>query len=231
MHVHICCTLNAISCRLQRKDDHDCFERLKMKKKKEYRIEDIRTALHGMLQGKSARQMSELTRVPRSNLMRWFEKVTGARANVRAKLSDVERNKFNEVVANFRPARSGKHARYFFDDEEELFVCTVEEAHDAAFPYDRHALLHIVNETGVKVYGSNFEVGKNWVYKFEKRWEKRIDKVKCGNISGARGKKATAEVRDTMFGKFQKFLDKLKAQGVFTDEQVQNLGDHMCKQL
>ena len=91
----------------------------------------------------------------------------------------------------FRPPKPGRHNRYFLDDEEELFVATVEAAHDAAFPYDRGLLLSMAENTAKKIYGKDFTFGRcnNWVRAFERRWHERISKVKNGSIDKHRGNK------------------------------------------
>ena len=52
------------------------IQSIKTKHKDQYKIEDVRKALAGMVESKSARRMQELFGVSRSNLMRWFEQLT-----------------------------------------------------------------------------------------------------------------------------------------------------------
>ena len=104
--------------------------------------------------GKSARKLEQLTEVPRSNLMRYYKKITGLKASSNAPIKDAELLvKLQAEVKNFRPPKAGRHHRYFLDDEEESFVATLETAHDAAFPYDRGLLVHMAENTGREVYG------------------------------------------------------------------------------
>ena len=184
-----------------------------------------------MLEGKSARKLEELTGVPRSNLMRYYTKITEMKANAKKPIKDTDLLlKFHERIKNFRPPKSGKHHRYFLDDEEEMFVCTLEEAHDAAFPYDRNLLVHMAESTGKEVYGKDFTLGKNqtWVRCFERRWSERITKIKAGSIDRHRAKKATTEVRDGTWKNFELFCQKLVRLGRFTQAQMDNLGKHLC---
>lgn len=54
-----------------------------------------------------------------------------------------------------------------------------------------------------------------------------MSKAKCISIDRVRGKKATAEIRDEVFKKFNQFLQTLVEDGSFTQAQVDNLGDHL----
>ena len=84
------------------------------------------------------------------------------------KLSKGEQATYLRKAQEFRPPfQTGR--RYFTDDEEELFVVVLEEAHDAAFPFDRDALKHLATRTGRKIYGNEFKVDDTWVRRFEKR--------------------------------------------------------------
>lgn len=193
----------------------------------QYKIETIRCALVGMIQGKSARCMQEFHKIPRSNLMRWYQQLTGKKANTRHPLNADEKKRFIEKAMQFE-LQQAHGRRYFTRDEEELFVTLVEEAHNAAFPYDREALKHLATTSGKEIYGKDFEVGDTWLKTFERRWKHRLSKVKCSSIDRTRGRKATAEVRDAVYKAFVKFLEDLQENGSFTAEQVENLGDHMC---
>lgn len=82
-----------------------------------------------------------------------------------------------------------------------------------------------------KSTGKKFAIGthNDWVRSFERRWSERITRIKNGSIDKHRGKKATEEVRDTVFAKkFQLFCKKLVDDGKFTVEQMKILGDHLC---
>ena len=103
--------------------------------KGQYSIEHVRKALSGMITGHSARKMQEFYRVPRSNLMRWFEQLTGAKPNVRHPLSKSKQKEFLQKVQHYRPVNKSSR-KYFMPDEEEMFVICLEEAHNAAFPYN-----------------------------------------------------------------------------------------------
>ena len=182
-----------------------------------------------MVLGKSARKMAILTKIPRSNLMRWFQKLTGQKANAKKPLTKVEMDKYLPLARAFRPPPNGYHTRYFLDDEEEMFVIALEEAHNAAFPWDVDALIHLAESVGKTSYeDENFTVSPNWVRGFERRWKKRLSKVKCGSISKMRGKKATTEVRDAVFKLFNSFMDRLVEDGKFTQSQRENLDQHLC---
>ena len=128
-------------------------------------------------------------------MMRWFEQLTGRKASVKNRFNKREQQEFLIKAHQFRPPLS-QSRRYFTDDEEEMFVIMLEEAHNAAFPYDRDALKSLATSSGKKIYGKDFQVGNTWVRCFENRWKERLAKVKCGSIDRSRGKKATAEVRD-----------------------------------
>ena len=104
----------------------------------------------------------------------------------------------------------------------------LEEAHNAAFPFDREALKYLATSAGRKIYGEEFTAGNTWVKCFEKRWRHRLTKVKCGSIDRSRGAKATAEVRDAVFEKFTAFIQKLVDDGNMTEEQAANLGDRIA---
>ena len=203
------------------------IQSIKTKRKDQYKIEDVRKALAGMVESKSARRMQELFGVPRSNLMRWFEQLTGRKASVKNRFNKREQQEFLIKAHQFRPPLS-QSRRYFTDDEEEMFVIMLEEAHNAAFPYDRDALKSLATSSGKKIYGKDFQVGNTWVRCFENRWKERLAKVKCGSIDRSRGKKATAEVRDAVYDKFEKFLQQLIDEGNMTEQQAANLGDHLA---
>ena len=181
-----------------------------------------------MILGKSRRQMQELTKVPASNLRRYFVDLVGRPPNKQTPLTATEMQAFLDLTKSYIPTGNGDHARYFTRDEEELFVITIEEAAAAAFPYDSQMLERMASKSGQLVYGEDFKVGVSWRRGFEKRWKKRLSKVKCGSICKSRGKKATVEVRDAVFKKFQNFLSSLVADGKFTEAQASNLGDHIC---
>ena len=85
----------------------------------------------------------------------------------------------------FTPKGRGDSSRYFLKDEEELFVIVMEEAHKTAFPYDSDILERMVTNTDKLVYGQDFSVGKKWRLGFEKRWSKRLSKVKCGSLKSS----------------------------------------------
>ena len=195
--------------------------------KGEYSIEHVRKALCGMIEGNSARKMEQFYRVPRSNLMRWFEQLTGARPNATQPLPKPKQEEFIEKAKHFRPLNRNSR-QYFMPDEEEMFVICLEEAHNAAFPYNRDALKHMATCSGKKLFGKDFQVGDTWVRGFEKRWKERLSRVKSSSIDRMRGKKATAEVRDAVFAKFTEFLQRLIDQGDMTEAQVAKLNEHLC---
>ena len=96
--------------------------------------------------------MAILTKIPRTNLMRWFVDLTGEKANVKNPLTKPKQDMYLPLARAYRPPVNGQHTRYFLDDEEEMFVITLEEAHNAAFPYDTDALIFLADEVGKKAY-------------------------------------------------------------------------------
>ena len=90
-----------------------------------------------------------------------------------------------------------------------LLYLLKQESHNVVFPFDREVLKHLATGAGRKIYGKEFKAGDTWVKCFERRWKNRLTKVKCDSIDRARGCKTTAEVRDTVFAKFQAFLKDL----------------------
>ena len=74
----------------------------------------------------------------------------------------------------------------------------------------------------------DFQVTDSWVRSFEKRWKERITKLKCSSIDRHRANKATGEVRDAVMKEFNRFVTDLVERKRFTQEQVENLVDHLC---
>ena len=138
--------------------------------------------------------MQELTKVPASNLRRYYIQLVGRAPNKKHGMSKVQQAKWLPLVKDFVPKTRGAPG-YFLRDEEELFVITLEEAYRAAFPYDGDMLERLASKAGQGVYGKDFKVGRNWRYGFEKRWKERLTTLKCGSIDRSRGKKATTEVK------------------------------------
>lgn len=171
--------------------------------------------------------MQELTRVPASNLRRYYVQLVGRPPNHKRGMSTVQQEKWLPLVKEFVPKTRGP-AGYFLRDEEELFVITLEEAFRAAFPYDTDMLERMATNAGKGIYGKDFKVGVKWRVGFEKRWRDRLTTLKCGSIDRARGKKATSEVRDAVFKKFKIFLKTLVDEGKFTQDQVDNLQKHLA---
>ena len=219
----------------------------------QYSIKDVRQALYGMLEGKSARAMEEHYLVPRSTLMRHFRTVTGVNANIRIQsLTKIQISSMMEKIKAFDLPQCGDNNKYFTRDEEEMFVVMLEEAHNCAFPYDKEALKAMVSRAGRVAYGKvhflhlhfrvrvllcltmihihtqDFKVTDSWVRRFEKRWSDRLTKVKCSSIDKHRANKANAEVRDAVMKEFVRYLDDLVQRKEFTPEQVSRLDEHMC---
>ena len=194
----------------------------------EYTIGHIREGLAGMIRGRTKRQMQEITRVPSTNLRRYFMELVGRPPNQKIPLSKPNQEKYLKLLQDFVPRSRGDKTRYFLRDEEELFVIAIEEAANAAFPYDTHMLERMASNAGKLVYGDNFEVGTKWRLGFEYRWKSRLSKAKCSSIDRTRGKKATAEIRDEVFKKFKQFLQTLVEDGSMTQSQVDNLGAHLA---
>ena len=107
-------------------------------------------------------------------------------------------------------------------------MITLEDAGNAAFPYDSDMLERMASNAGKGVYGKDFEVGRKWRLGFEKRFKQRMKKIKCGSICRSRGKKANTEIRDAVFKKFENFLADLIKDGKFTQAQTDNLQAHLC---
>ena len=83
------------------------IQSIKTKRKDQYKIEDVRKALAGMVESKSVRRMQELFGVPRSNLMRWFEQLTGRKASVKNRFNKREQQQEFLIKAHhFRPPLS-----------------------------------------------------------------------------------------------------------------------------
>ena len=123
------------------------------KQRGQYSIKEVRLALIGMLEGKSARQMEEHYRIPRSNLMRYFKSLADISANSTQSLSKLKIASLMEDAKDFYPPKVGECNKYFTHDEEEMFICMLEEAHNCAFPYDKDALKAMVSRSGQGSYG------------------------------------------------------------------------------
>lgn len=195
-------------------------------KYKDYTLADLRRGLCGLIEGKSLRRCADLTGVPRNTLARHFKKLVCRTANEKNPLNKMQQQKYLELVGKYQPI-TGSGNRYFTRDEELLFVTALQEAHDAAFPYDRTCLQIITSNVGKKIYDNNFSVGLKWIRKFEKRWSKELTLMKSSSIGRGRGEKAREDVRDKVFEKFVAYLGKLKQEGLMTEQQVRNLGDHL----
>lgn len=215
-------------CTSTKKKAKQAAKAARTREKKTYTIEHIREGLKGMILGKSRRTMADLTKVPATNLRRYFIDLVGRPPNKLKPLNAIEMQSFLDLAKSFVPKGNGDHARYFTPDEEELFVITIEEAAAAAFPYDSQILERMASKCGQLVYGEDFKVGVSWRRGFERRWKARLTKVKCGSICKSRGKKATVEVRDAVFKKFENFLKSLIDDGKFTETQARNLAAHIC---
>ena len=180
-----------------------------------------------MIRGKTRRQMEELIKVPSTTLRRHYIDLVGRPPNKKHGMSKVQQAIKLEECKHYVPKTRGSPG-YFLRDEEELFVITLEEAFRAAFPYDGNMLERMASKAGKLAYGKDFLVTSKWRRGFEKRWRHRLCKLKCGSIDKARGKKATAEVRDQVFLKFKNFLNTLINDGKITQAQADNLGAHLA---
>ena len=181
-----------------------------------------------MVLGRTRREMEEYTRVPATVLRRHYIALVGKPPNKRIPLTLVEQHQAMQSLNDFVPTGKGDSSKYFTRDEEEMFVITIEESHAAAFPYDTDTVERMATQAGKAVYGEKFIAGRKWRLGFEARWKHRLSKVKCSSIDRCRGQKATAEVRDAVFEKFNKFVEKLVEDHKMTPAQVDNLGEHLA---
>ena len=104
--------------------------------------------------------MEDLTKVPASNLRRYYIDLVGRPPNSKLPLTPKEMQAYLDLATTFEPKRYGDAQRYFLPDEEELFMITLEEAGNAAFPYESDMLERMASNAGKGVYGKDFEVGR-----------------------------------------------------------------------
>ena len=122
-------------------------------KHRQYAIEDVRRGLRKMVEGNSARKASLYTheqgcRVPFNTLKDLFLSCFGFSANSRVKISEKKQKEMLAKVEIFCLPGQGPDA-YFWEDEEEIIMKTLEFAHNRGFPYDEDNLLAHVGHNNV----------------------------------------------------------------------------------
>ena len=115
------------------------------RKHRQYAIEDVHRGLRKMVEGDSARKASLYTheqgcRVPFNTLKDLFLSCFGFSANSRVKLSANKQKEMLGKVGIFCLPGQGPDA-YFWEDEEEIIMKTLEFAHSRGFPYDEDNLI------------------------------------------------------------------------------------------
>ena len=185
--------------------------------------------MRALIWGKGKRAASEICGVPPTTLSRHFKHLIGRNPNANIPLTKPQREKALKSLCTFYPKLMGQGRRIFLPDEELMIVEMLEAAADCAFPYNADALEATALNLGKAAYGAKFSLGDNgaWRRGFERRHKHRIDKVKSSSICSRRAAAATKEVRDKVFSRFVLFLDDLVETGRFTQQQRDNLGDHI----
>ena len=197
-----------------------------------YVVEDARACLEKMVQGWSVRRASQLAKengssIPRSTLVDLFKNFFGFKANSKHKIAKSKQEHMLKRLQKFELPSYGQ-PQYFTKDEEELIVVALELAFERAFPWDRENLVGLVTSMFAEMPEHKGKVPtRGWIRRFEQRWSHRLDQVKTSALGKDRAEKATEEVRDKVHEKFVAMLADLKGKGFFTQEQIDNLQDHI----
>ena len=199
---------------------------------RDYDVEDVRGCLRKMVQGWSVRRASKLSnengaRVPRATLIDLYKSLFGKKPN---SLHKIALSRQTQMLSKIEEFELPSHGRGFFftKDEEEMIVAALELAYERAFPWDQENLVALVTTMLAKMPKHKGKVpSRGWIRRFESRWAHRLDKIKAGALGPDRAKQATEEVRDEVYGKFVVMLQDLKGRGLFTQDQIDHIEDHI----